>query len=100
MALLEIKDLSHSFGGLSAVSDFSLEVKAGELVGLIGPNGAGKTTIFTLLMEILRPLGIWRWVVGPLLLVLLMIFRPQGIMGFKEWKWLREEPAGVSSSSK
>lgn len=54
-------------------------------------------TIFTLLMEILRPLGLWRWVVGPLLLVLLMIFRPKGIMGFKEWKWLREEPVTVSS---
>ena len=47
-------------------------------------------TIFTVLMEILRPLGLWRWVVGPLLLVLLMIFRPRGIMGFKEWKWLGE----------
>ncbi len=47
-------------------------------------------TIFTLLMEVLRPLGLWRWVVGPLLLVLLMIFRPQGIMGFKEWKWFKE----------
>ncbi len=43
-------------------------------------------TIFTVLLEVLRPLGIWRWVVGPLLLVLLMIFRPQGIMGFREWK--------------
>ncbi len=43
-------------------------------------------TIFTVLLEILRPLGIWRWVVGPLLLVLLMIFRPRGIMGFREWK--------------
>jgi branched-chain amino acid transport system permease protein len=41
-------------------------------------------TIFTVLLEMLRPLGLWRWVVGPLLLVLLMIFRPQGIMGFKE----------------
>jgi branched-chain amino acid transport system permease protein len=48
--------------------------------------------IFTLLMEILRPLGLWRWVVGPLLLVLLMIFRPQGIMGFREWKWLGQGP--------
>jgi branched-chain amino acid transport system permease protein len=54
-------------------------------------------TIFTLLMEILRPLGLWRWVVGPLLLVLLMIFRPRGIMGFKEWKWLGEGAVGVSS---
>jgi len=41
-------------------------------------------TIFTVLMELLRPLGLWRWVLGPLLLVLLMIFRPQGLMGFKE----------------
>ncbi|MBI4642265.1 MAG: branched-chain amino acid ABC transporter permease [Deltaproteobacteria bacterium] len=53
-------------------------------------------TIFTVLMEVLRPLGLWRWVVGPLLLVLLMIFRPRGIMGFREWKWLREEAVGVS----
>ncbi len=43
-------------------------------------------TIFTVLLELLRPLGIWRWVAGPLLLVLLMIFRPQGIMGNKEWR--------------
>jgi branched-chain amino acid transport system permease protein len=43
-------------------------------------------TIFTVSLELLRPLGIWRWVVGPLLLVLLMIFRPQGIMGLREWK--------------
>jgi len=47
-------------------------------------------TIFTVLMEILRPLGLWRWVLGPLLLVLLMIFRPRGILGFREWKWLGE----------
>jgi len=46
-------------------------------------------TVFTLLLEILRPLGLWRWVVGPLLLVLLMIFRPQGIMGLKEARWLK-----------
>jgi len=44
-------------------------------------------TIFTILLELLRPLGLWRWVVGPLLLVLLMIFRPRGIMGLKESKW-------------
>jgi len=48
-------------------------------------------TIFTLLLEALRPLGLWRWVVGPLLLVLLMIFRPQGIMGFKEAFWLKPD---------
>lgn len=46
-------------------------------------------TIFTLVLEFLRPLGLWRWVLGPLLLVLLMIFRPRGIMGFKDPKWIK-----------
>jgi branched-chain amino acid transport system permease protein len=50
-------------------------------------------TIFTVLLELLRPLGLWRWVLGPLLLVLLMIFRPLGLMGFKEWRWFK--PAEV-----
>jgi branched-chain amino acid transport system ATP-binding protein len=48
MALLEIKNLSHYFGGLLAVDDFNLDLHEGELVGLIGPNGAGKTTVFNL----------------------------------------------------
>jgi branched-chain amino acid transport system ATP-binding protein len=52
--LLEITDLSHNFGGLRAVSDFSLTVQEGELVGLIGPNGAGKTTIFNLITGVFR----------------------------------------------
>jgi branched-chain amino acid transport system ATP-binding protein len=47
--LLTISDLSHSFGGLKALNDFSLEIFPGELVGLIGPNGAGKTTVFNLI---------------------------------------------------
>jgi branched-chain amino acid transport system permease protein len=46
-------------------------------------------TLFTLVLEFLRFLGLWRWVIGPLLLVLLMIFRPQGIMGFKDPRWLK-----------
>lgn len=46
-------------------------------------------SIFTILLELLRPLELWRWVVGPLLLVLLMIFRPTGIMGLKEARWLQ-----------
>ncbi|MHB8067429.1 MAG: ABC transporter ATP-binding protein [Desulfobaccales bacterium] len=54
MPLLEITELSHNFGGLRAVSNFSLEVKEGELVGLIGPNGAGKTTIFNLITGVFR----------------------------------------------
>ena len=47
--LLTISDLSHSFGGLKALTDFSLKLYPGELVGLIGPNGAGKTTVFNLI---------------------------------------------------
>ncbi|MBW2135542.1 MAG: ABC transporter ATP-binding protein [Deltaproteobacteria bacterium] len=43
--LLEVLELSHNFGGLKALTDFSLTVETGELVGLIGPNGAGKSTI-------------------------------------------------------
>jgi branched-chain amino acid transport system permease protein len=46
-------------------------------------------TLFTVVLEFLRPLGLWRWVIGPLLLVLLMIFQPRGIMGFKDPRWLR-----------
>jgi len=49
MSILEIKNLSKNFGGLSAVFDVSIEINEGELVGLIGPNGAGKTTMFNLL---------------------------------------------------
>jgi branched-chain amino acid transport system permease protein len=44
-------------------------------------------TIFTLLLEVLRPLGIWRMVLMPLVLVLLMIYRPRGIMGLREFRW-------------
>ncbi len=48
MPLLEIKDLTHHFGGLRAVGHFDLRLEEGELIGLIGPNGAGKTTVFNL----------------------------------------------------
>jgi branched-chain amino acid transport system permease protein len=44
-------------------------------------------TIYTLLLEILRPLGMWRMVFMPLVLVILMIYRPRGIMGLREFRW-------------
>lgn len=44
-------------------------------------------TIYTVLLELLRPLEIWRMVLMPLMLVLLMIFRPRGIMGMREFRW-------------
>jgi branched-chain amino acid transport system ATP-binding protein len=49
VTLLEVRDLTKRFGGLTAVNGFSLELTPGEVVGLIGPNGAGKTTVFHLL---------------------------------------------------
>lgn len=55
MALLEVKNLGISFGGLRAVDDFNVEIHKGCLYGLIGPNGAGKTTIFNLLTGVYKP---------------------------------------------
>lgn len=46
--MLELKNVSKSFGGIQAVSDMSFKIGRGELAGLIGPNGAGKTTVFNL----------------------------------------------------
>jgi branched-chain amino acid transport system ATP-binding protein len=79
--ILQARNLSKAYGGVQAVRDVSIEVDAGELVGMIGPNGAGKTTCFNLLngqlapdsgevllegrsLRGLRPRDIWRRGVG------------------------------------
>ena len=54
MAMLEVKNIGISFGGLKAVDNFSLTIERGQLFGLIGPNGAGKTTIFNLLTGVYK----------------------------------------------
>lgn len=55
MALLEVKNLGISFGGLRAVHEFHMKIEKGRLYGLIGPNGAGKTTVFNLLTGVYKP---------------------------------------------
>ncbi|MBE3553206.1 MAG: ABC transporter ATP-binding protein [Kyrpidia tusciae] len=55
MPLLELDKVTCEFGGLRAVSEVSLHLDTGELVGLIGPNGAGKTTVFNLLTGVYAP---------------------------------------------
>jgi branched-chain amino acid transport system ATP-binding protein len=53
--VLEIRNLTQQFGGLRAVSDFSVRLEEGSLIGLIGPNGAGKTTVFNLVSGFYQP---------------------------------------------
>jgi len=80
-------------------------------IGSIGGSILG-AMIFTVLLELLRPMGIWRMVVLPLTLVLMMIYRPQGIMGLREFRcfvpyrdlnalrfWKRKEEEGLSDVS-
>ena len=55
MALLEVREMTHFFGGLRAVHNFNLEIEPGQVRGLIGPNGAGKTTVFNLITGIYKP---------------------------------------------
>jgi branched-chain amino acid transport system ATP-binding protein len=54
-ALLNVRNMTHFFGGLRAVSDFNLTIEPGEIRGLIGPNGAGKTTVFNLITGVYTP---------------------------------------------
>ena len=55
--ILQIRDLSRSFGGVKALSNIDIAVRRGEILGIIGPNGAGKTTLFNVLNGIFPPSG-------------------------------------------
>ena len=54
-AILTARKVAKRFGGIQALSDYSIDIMDGDLMGLIGPNGAGKTTVFNLLSGVLRP---------------------------------------------
>ncbi len=56
-AILSVRNLKKSFGGVQAVDGLSLDVYEGDTVGIIGPNGAGKTTLFNLVTGFYRPDG-------------------------------------------
>ena len=65
--LLKVDNVSMVFGGLRAVSNLSMHIDEGELIGLIGPNGAGKTTAFNMITGVytavknLTRLRRWAW---------------------------------------
>ncbi|MGZ4333029.1 MAG: ABC transporter ATP-binding protein [Gaiellaceae bacterium] len=55
MALLTVRNVTRRFGGIVAIDSVSLDVDAGQIVGLIGPNGAGKTTLFNVVTRLYKP---------------------------------------------
>jgi ABC-type branched-subunit amino acid transport system ATPase component/ABC-type branched-subunit amino acid transport system permease subunit len=62
--LLDVRNLSRSFGGLRALSNVSFSIASGEILGIIGPNGAGKTTLFNVLNGVLAADGGDAWLAG------------------------------------
>ena len=53
--MLEVRDVSLSFGGVQAISDLSFDVIAGEVLAIIGPNGAGKTSVLNVVTRVFSP---------------------------------------------
>ena len=79
--LLEVRNLTRTFGALKAVCDVSFSVREGELLGLIGPNGAGKSTLYNLIAGAIEPTA------GEI------VFKGQAVAGWKPYQAAR---AGVA----
>jgi len=54
---MAVQEISMRFGGVSAITDLSFELREGEIFALIGPNGAGKSTVFNCINGIYKPTG-------------------------------------------
>ncbi len=72
--VLELKNITMKFGGVTALNDVNLVVKKGEILALIGPNGAGKTTIFNVITGVYKPTS------GD------VVFQGESIVGIKRFK--------------
>ncbi|BDH62592.1 ABC transporter ATP-binding protein [Lysinibacillus sp. PLM2] len=72
--VLEVKNITKNFGGISALTDVSFSINEGDIFGLIGPNGAGKTTMFNMITNIFEPTS------GEI------IFKGENITGLKPFK--------------
>ncbi|KAB2330453.1 ABC transporter ATP-binding protein [Cytobacillus depressus] len=63
-SIMQVKNLTKQFGGITAVNDVSFDVNQGEIVAVIGPNGAGKTTLFNMISSVLPPTKGEVWFMG------------------------------------
>ena len=80
--ILEVSGLCMRFGGLLAVNNVALSVQPKQVVSMIGPNGAGKTTVFNCLTGFYQPSG------GVILAAIVMILLPEMMREFSEYRML------------
>jgi branched-chain amino acid transport system ATP-binding protein len=57
MKILDVREMTKTFGGLTAVDELNIEIESGQILGLIGPNGAGKSTAFNCIAGVFPPSG-------------------------------------------
>jgi len=72
--VLELKNITMKFGGVTALNEVNLVVKKGEILALIGPNGAGKTTVFNVITGVYKPTS------GDVVLLVKSVFKLQKLV--------------------